>query len=268
MSIRCWRAHGLGNDYLVLAAGPALDPALAMALCDRHRGVGADGVLEPVESDRADHGVKIWNPDGSVAEKSGNGLRIYARWLAEHRHAPARFTIDTGHDVVTCAVGSHDVTVAMGRATVAPEAVPVVRRLVDEPLDLGDEIVRVIAVGVGNPHCVVFVDDPETTPVEELGPALENHVAFPQRTNVEFVAVRSPVLLEQRTWERGTGETLACGSGACATGVAAMLSGRSERDVEIVLRGGTLRIRWPDEEGPVWMTGPAAHVFDGALDYP
>jgi diaminopimelate epimerase len=121
---------------------------------------------------------------------------------------------------------------------------------------------------MGNPHCVIFVDDPASFPVERLGPRIEHHEAFPERVNVEFVGVRSRTELVQRTWERGSGETLACGSGACAVGVAAVLSGRAERDVRISLRGGTLRIRWPNDDGPVFMTGPAAHVFDGELAWP
>ena len=135
------------------------------------------------------------------------------------------------------------------------------------PIDEGP-LSNPVAVSMGNPHCVVFVDDPEQFPVESLGPALENHEVFPERTNVEFVAVRSRQELEQRTWERGSGETLACGSGACAAAVAAVLSGRSERELCVRMRGGVLRIRWPRNDGPVWLTGPAVHVFDGELEIP
>jgi diaminopimelate epimerase len=139
---------------------------------------------------------------------------------------------------------------------------------VSVPLEVGGETLRVTPVSMGNPHCVVFVDDPETAPVERLGPLVERHPAFPERTNVEFATIRSPREIVQRTWERGTGETLACGSGACAVAVAAVLAGGAGREVEIRLRGGTLGVRWPDDAGPVWLEGPAAHVFEGEIEVP
>jgi diaminopimelate epimerase len=158
----------------------------------------------------------------------------------------------------------------MTRPVLDPEKIPTTLHatapLVDVPLELPDEKLSVCCVSMGNPHCVIFVDDPDDYPVERVGPLIEDHPAFPQRTNVEFVAVRHRGALVQRTWERGTGETLACGSGACAACVAAVLSDRADREVEIQLRGGVLRIRWPEDEGPVWLTGPAAHVFDGEVE--
>ena len=158
-----------------------------------------------------------------------------------------------------------------GAPVLEPEAIPTTLHdaspLVEVPIEVLGETLQVTVVSMGNPHCVVFVDDPEEFPIEEFGPALETHPAFPRRTNVEFVAVRSRSQLEQRTWERGTGETLACGSGACASAVAAVLADRADREVEIRLRGGILGIAWPEDGGPVWMTGPAAHVFDGELEW-
>jgi diaminopimelate epimerase len=164
------------------------------------------------------------------------------------------------------------IEVEMTRPIFEPEKIPTTLRgpvpLIEVPLEAGAQTLSVSTLSMGNPHCVIFLDDPERAPVEELGPLLENHPAFPQRTNVEFVAMRSRQELEQRTWERGSGETLACGSGACAAAVAAVLSGRSERELSVRLRGGVLRIRWPSNDGPVWLTGPAAHVFDGELEIP
>ena len=160
----------------------------------------------------------------------------------------------------------------MTRPVFAPEKIPTrlagPAPLVDVPLDVDGESLRVTTLSMGNPHCVVFVDDPEDYPVERLGPQIEHHPLFPERVNVEFVGRVSASELVQRTWERGSGETLACGSGACATAVAGILSGRCARDVSIRLRGGTLRIRWASDDAPVYMTGPAAHVFDGELEWP
>jgi len=160
----------------------------------------------------------------------------------------------------------------MTRPVFAPEKIPTrlagAPPLVDVPLELDGQVLRVTALSMGNPHCVVFVDDPAEFPVERLGPRIEHHPLFPERVNVEFVARASADELVQRTWERGSGETLACGSGACAAAVAGVLSGRSSRDVAVRLRGGVLRIRWPADGAPVIMTGPAAHVFDGELAWP
>ena len=160
----------------------------------------------------------------------------------------------------------------MMRPILEPEKIPTTLRgetpLIDVPLEADGEELDVTPVSMGNPHCVVFVDDPELFEVERFGPALELHPAFPERTNVEFVAVRSETELVQRTWERGCGETLACGSGACAAAVAAVLTGRAARDVWIHLRGGELRIRWPESDGPVWLTGPATSVFEGEIEIP
>jgi diaminopimelate epimerase len=160
----------------------------------------------------------------------------------------------------------------MTRPILAPEKIPTTLRgeppLVDVPLEVEGEELEVTAVSLGNPHCVIFVEDPDTFPVERIGPRVARHPAFPEGANVEFARVVQPGELRQRTWERGVGETLACGSGACAVCVAGVLSERSSREVTIHLRGGDLELRWPTDDGPVWLAGPAAHVFDAEVDYP
>jgi diaminopimelate epimerase len=270
------KMHGAGNDLIVidcLSGDPVADwDRFARFALDRRLGIGGDQLLLVKPSSEADLAMSIYNPDGTRAEMCANGIRAFFKYARDKGLTSSdEIRVETLAGIVTPRwLGDDQVEVELTRPVLDPQKIPTTLHetgpLVDVPIEVLDTQLQVTAVSMGNPHCVVFVDDPERTPVERLGPALENHVAFPQRTNVEFVAVRSQTKLEQRTWERGTGETLACGSGACASGVAAMLSGRSERDVEIVLRGGTLRIRWPDDDGPVWMTGPAAHVFDGELD--
>jgi diaminopimelate epimerase len=243
--MRLVRSHGLGNDYLVLETGERLDPETVRAICDRHRGVGGDGILEPIPPVGADYGVNIWNPDGSHAEKSGNGLRIYARWLADGGAGP-RFTIWTGHDVVSCDVGDETIVIAMGRARVSPA----------ETLDVLGVPLRVIPVDLGNPHAVVFVEsDLDALPWRTWGPAIEGHVRFPAHTNVQFARVVAPDV-ELRIWERGAGETLASGSSSCAVAAAAVATGRLAAG-RIVARmpGGRLTIEVA-ADGAVRLEGP------------
>jgi len=246
--VRLWRAHGLGNDYLVLERGPPMTPALARAVCDRHRGVGGDGVLEPTDGAACDHGVRIWNPDGSVAEKSGNGLRIYARWLHQHRGAPARFSVWTGTDAVQCEVGDTSIRVEMGRATLEPARVPVAvpAPVIDAPWQVDGDALTLTAVGMGNPHAVVFVDpdsDLDGTPWRRWGRALETDARFPNRTNVQIARCPADGGVEIRIWERGAGPTLASGSSACAATVAALATGRRQPGTHRVqMPGGTLEV--------------------------
>lgn len=249
--MRLARAHGLGNDYLVLEDGPALDPALVRAICDRHTGVGGDGILEPAPSGPADHGVRIWNPDGSVAEKSGNGLRIYARWLTR-RGAGDAFTVWTGHDVVGCHVGARDVTVEMGTARF--------RSPVTTAVALGGALLEVVPVDLGNPHCVRFVDvDPDEVPWRDWGRGLEVHPAFPGRTNVQIARVRGPDALDLRIWERGAGPTQASGSSACAAAAAAVETGR--------LLAGRIAVHMPG--GVLWVTVDARRAvrLEGPVEF-
>ncbi len=261
--MQVYKAHGLGNDYLVYERGDALYTQAVRALCDRHHGVGGDGILEPVETDAADHGVRIWNPDGSIAEKSGNGLRIFAWWLHRCRGAPQTFTVHTGFDTVRCFVGPEQITIEMGHARFSADSVPVARALLEAPLAVGDDQVPVTAVGVGNPHCVVFTDAPDldALPWRRWGAGLEVHPVFPNRTNVQLARVIRPGGLEMRVWERGAGPTLASGSSACAVAAAAVRTGRVEAGlVEVRMPGGVLRVTVGDDwaltlEGPVAPVG-------------
>ncbi len=267
--MRLARYHGLGNDYLVLEDGPSLTPDLVRALCDRHWGVGSDGVLEPSSAGIADYGVFIWNPDGSQAEKSGNGLRIFAHWLVRERGASGHHRIWTGFEEVTCDVRGDVVTVDMGRARFTPEEVPV---LADAPvLDQywymsGAELCCTV-VGVGNPHCVVFVEQPlDTLPWRTWGRALETDARFPNRTNVQVARILGPGRVEARIWERGAGETQASGSSSCAVAAAAVRTGRlSEGPIEVCMPGGTLHVR-VDSAGYLRLVGPVERVGVVAVD--
>ena len=272
------KMHGAGNDLVVidcLAGDPVADWAsFARFALDRRLGIGGDQLLLVRPSRDADFAMAIRNADGSQAEMCANGIRAFTKYVRDKgltRKDVIR--VETLAGIVTPRwLGGDQVEVEMTRPVLEPAKIPTLlggrAPLIDVPLEVGGERLSVCAVGMGNPHCVVFVDDPDAYPVERIGRLIEHHSAFPERVNVEFVGVRSRHELVQRTWERGSGETLACGSGACAVGVAAVLSGRAERDVRIQLRGGVLRIRWPESDGPVYMTGPAAHVFDGELEWP
>lgn len=276
--IRFAKMHGAGNDLVVidcLAGDPVSDWAsFARFALDRRLGIGGDQLLLVRPSRDADFAMAIRNADGSQAEMCANGIRAFTKYVRDKgltRKDVIR--VETLAGIVTPRwLGGDQVEVEMTRPVLEPAKIPTLLRgdapLIDVPLEVGGERLSVCAVGMGNPHCVVFVDDPDAFPVERIGKLIEHHAAFPERVNVEFVGVRSRTELLQRTWERGSGETLACGSGACAVGVAAVLSGRAERDVRITVRGGVLRIRWPESDGPVYMTGPAAHVFDGELEWP
>ena len=266
--MRLVRSHGIGNDYLVLASDHALSPAVVRAVCHRHTGVGGDGILEPVPSQRADHGLRIWNPDGSCAEKSGNGLRIFARFLVDHCLAPLEHTVEVGGAVVRCRVHPDGqlVTVEMGRATIEPTEVPTTRRLEAHPVEIAGETLHLHAVGMGNPHCVVFVDDlvPAGGSLDDLpwrtwGAALEVHPLFPNRTNVQLVRRVDPHTLALRVHERGAGPTLASGSSACAAAVAGVRTGRVESPVRVVMQGGELTVAVGPELDVV-MTGPVEEI--------
>jgi len=257
MNIELFKAHGLGNDYLVWAKGPAVTPELARSICHRHTGVGGDGILEPFTSDRADHGIRIWNPDGSVAEKSGNGLRIASWWLHHERGAPATHTVDTGFDVVHSVVDGDQVTVQMGRATFVPDAIPA---RVDGPVALADgTALEVVPVGTGNPHAVVFTDTFDL-PWRAWGAELEVHDAFPNRTNVQFARVLGPHDVEIRIWERGAGETSASGSSSCGVAAAAVRTGRCQPGaITVHMPGGVLHVT-VGEAYDLTLKGPVAPI--------
>jgi diaminopimelate epimerase len=272
------KGHGLGNDYLVMAEADLpteLTEAAIARICDRNWGVGSDGILLLVPSARADFGLRIFNPDGSEAEKSGNGLRIFAKYLWDHGHARARtFTVDTKGGVVACECHVKDghlglVTVEMGHATFRAPDIPMNgpdRDVVGVPLQLanGAEL-SVTAVSVGNPHCVVFVKELDDGECRRLGPLIERHPAFPNRTNVQFATVLSRDTLEILIWERGAGYTLASGSSSCGAAAAAVKNGLCHQGRVIVrMPGGTLTV----DVRPDWslrLQGPVEEVCRGAL---
>jgi len=269
------KMHGAGNDFVVLDDRPEqlrdLE-RLAPLLCDRHFGIGADQVLVVRPSRQADMRMDIYNADGSQVEMCANGIRAFYKYLRDRGLVDRdEIAVETLAGVVRPqAAGPDRVRVDMGRPVLEPAGIPTTLRpgrgpVLDVPLEVAGRRLSVSSVSMGNPHCVVEVEDVDRAPVAELGPLLEHHPAFPNRVNVEFIRVLGRSRIRQRTWERGTGETLACGSGACAVAVVSMLRGVVDREVEIELRGGVLEIAWPDPEGSVFMTGPAAEVFTGTV---
>ncbi len=269
------KMHGAGNDFVVLddREGRLGDLGrLAPLLCDRHFGIGADQVLVVRPSRKADMRMDIYNADGSQVEMCANGIRAFYKYLRDRGLVDREeIAVETLSGIVhPRGAGPDRVRVDMGRPVLDPAGIPTALGrgrgpVLDVPLEVAGRTLRVSSVSMGNPHCVVEVDDVARAPVAELGPAIEHHPAFPNRVNVEFVQVLARDRIRQRTWERGTGETLACGSGACAASVVAMLRGLVDREVAVELAGGVLEIAWPDPEGSVFMTGPVAEVFTGTV---
>ena len=262
------KGHGLGNDYLVLNHADLsfdLSPGAVRRLCHRNWGIGSDGILVLVPSSKAEFGLRIFNPDGSEAEKSGNGLRIFAKYLYEHGFTNGKsFKIDTLGGIVEAELQVEEgrvrrVTVEMGQATFRAPEIPMHgpdRDVVAVPLQLGDTFLTVTAVSVGNPHCVVFVPKLDESEVRRLGPQIERHPSFPNRINVQFAKVEARDRVAILIWERGAGYTLASGSSSCAVGAAAVRSGLTDRRMTITMPGGELgveiRVDWSIRlEGPV-----------------
>jgi len=287
--MRFAKYHGLGNDFLVVdlraasAAEAALaqDPKHVVALCDRQFGVGGDGVLAVLPSGTADARMRVLNSDGSEAEMCGNGLRCVAKDLFDRGGlARPELAIETGAGVLTCAIDAEggiarSVTVAMGAPRLLrgeiPMAGPAGERCLEQPLELPGEPARALtAVSMGNPHAITFVEshDEAWRLARSIGPTIEHHAWFPRRTNAELAYARSPREIDLVVWERGCGITLACGTGACATVVAAVLTGRATEatPVRVNLPGGALEITVLAGMANVHMKGPAVHVFDGDVD--
>ena len=271
--------HGLGNDFVMVDAfeeklDEATLPERARELCDRHFGIGADGLILVLPSRVANFRMRIFNPDGSEPESCGNGIRCFARFVYDRKKtADTTLTVETLGGVQTLKLNVAGGTVQTVRADLGEPAFA--RRLIpmrgpEEGEALNEKVkadgarLDVTCLSVGNPHCVTFVDDVERFPVEKLGPQLEHHSLFPRRTNVEFVQVLNRRELRVRVWERGAGETLACGSGACASVIAAARTERADRRATVHLLGGELQIEWLGD-GHVHMTGPAVEVFTGEL---
>jgi diaminopimelate epimerase len=275
------KMQGAGNDYIYVDCFdeplPHDIPDLARRISDRRFGVGGDGLILICPSDRADAEMRMYNADGSAAEMCGNGIRCVAKYVYDHgicRHGTLR--IESAGNVRTLELtleGDHvqQVRVDMGPPLLTPAAIPTTLRspagpeapVIDTPIELGGRTFNVTCVSMGNPHCVTWVDAPTDDWVLGIGPKLEVDPCFPKRVNCEFVQVLSRSEVRQRTWERGSGETLACGTGACAVGVAGVLTGQTDRSVVVHLPGGDLNIEWNAADGHVYMTGPAVEVFTG-----
>lgn len=266
------KMHGLGNDFVVFDArdaSVALTPAQAKAVADRRFGIGCDTVviIGPGGTE-VDASLRFINGDGGEVESCGNATRCVARLLMDERGLPRVRLASRGGLLVCSDAGKGLVEVDMGPARLAWNEVPLAeaRDTLNFDLDLEGQKLPVSAASMGNPHCVIFVPDAEKAPVTALGPRIETHPLFPARTNVEFVSVIGPNRLRQRTWERGVGVTLACGTGACAVAVSAARLGKTGRKAEVVLDGGSLFIDWRESDNHVIMTGPSTLVYRGQVD--
>ena len=284
MELNFTKMHGLGNDFVViddLSEQLDLSPEAVQWFCDRNFGIGADGLIlvRPATTPDADFFMLYYNADGTTAEMCGNGVRCFAKYVVDHGLLPANrddLRVETLGGIKPVEITRAEngtlllAAVDMGAPTLLPDDLtvlaceapgnPVVECRLDT--DLGGYDVS--CVSMGNPHCVLWVDDTETAPVHELGPVLEDHSVFPNRTNVEFAEIVGENRIRLRVWERGVGETLACGTGACAAAVVGALTLRTDREVTVELPGGELTIRWADDNH-VYMTGPAQEVFSGTL---
>ena len=270
------KMQGIGNDYVYVNCLQETieNPSeLAKKISDRHYGVGSDGLIMINPSDKADFEMEMYNADGSRGEMCGNGIRCVAKYVYDYG-----LTDKTSISVETLAgIKYLDLTVEdgivvlvkvdMGKPMLRPEEVPVVsekEEVIDEPITVDGQEYRMTCVSMGNPHAVVFIDqDVKEFPLETVGVKFENHERFPKRVNTEFVNVLDRHTAQMRVWERGSGETLACGTGACAVAVACALNGLTEDEVTVKLLGGDLQIKWDREKNTVYMTGPAEVVFDG-----
>ncbi len=271
------KSHGLGNDYIVLDQDTItfeLTKKAIVRICDVHFGIGSDGILLKVPSEVADFGLRILNPDGSEAEKSGNGLRIFSKFLYDHGHTAEKvFTIETLGGVVTAEIvaerngKAHTIKVDMGKAIFESAKVPVnieAAECIDKPLHLHDKSFKINCVSVGNPHCVILVDELDEAEVKSYGSDIENHPMFPNRINVQFAKVISPTEVEAMIWERGAGWTLASGSSSCAVAATVIKRGLTERNLTIKMPGGNLRIEI-DEDWEIRMTGEVREIASGTL---
>jgi diaminopimelate epimerase len=270
------KSHGLGNDYLVLDEAALSRPLTAEAvrlICDPHFGVGSDGILLLVPGQEADFGVRIFNPDGGEAEKSGNGLRILGKFLFDHGYATTPdFTVSTlGGRVrirLTLGLGRvESITADMGRATFVSKEIPVAgarREVVGERLEVAGQRLTITAVSVGNPHCVIFTEGLDVDEVKRLGPAIEHHPSFPNRINVQFAKVLARDRVSILIWERGAGYTLASGTSSCAVASAAVKNGLTDRAVQIESPGGTLAVS-VSEAWELTLTGPVSEICRGSL---
>ena len=276
------KMHGCGNDYIYVDGAKEIipqekKPDVVKKLSDRHFGIGGDGVIFINPSTEADFEMEMYNMDGSRAEMCGNGIRcvakfVYDKGLTDQTHISIVSAGKVKYLDLTTENGKvSTVKVNMGAPILKAADIPVIADREEDPviageIDVHGKIYKMTCVSMGNPHAVVFMDDVAGLPIEKIGPLFENHERFPKRTNTEFVKVIDKEHVEMRVWERGTGETLACGTGACATVVACILNGLTNDTVTVKLLGGSLRIQWDRQENLVYMTGPATTVFEGEIE--
>lgn len=274
--MRFTKMHGAGNDYVYVNCfdEAVSDPVgLARAVSDRHFGIGGDGLILILPSDTADVRMRMFNADGSEAEMCGNGIRCLAKYAFDYglvKVNPMQVETAAGIERVALAFGEDGkvttATVDMGEPVFDPKLIPVnipQKRVVELPIRTSTRAFTMTCVSMGNPHVVIYADDVAGVPLTEVGPELENHPLFPNRVNVHFVQVDSPREVTMRTWERGSGITLACGTGAAAVCAVGVVTGRGERTITAHLPGGDLGLEWREENGHIYLTGPAAEVFSG-----
>jgi diaminopimelate epimerase len=277
MKLLFTKMHGISNDYIYVNAFTTNVPdpaAVAQKVSDRRTGIGGDGLILICPSATAHARMEMYNADGSRGEMCGNGIRCVGKYVYEHglaRENPLKVDTDAGLKTLFLELTNgrvSRVTVDMGEPILDGPRIPVAAdgQIIDQPLDVDGKSYWVTCVSMGNPHCVTFVDAVEPLELEKVGPRFEHHHFFPKRVNTEFIQVVSPTELSMRVWERGSGETWACGTGACAAAVAAALNHKAGRQVTIHLRGGDLEIEWRAEDNHVYMTGPAAEVFEGTIE--
>jgi diaminopimelate epimerase len=272
------KMHGLGNDFIVVAGEKELPSGvaqMAIELCSRNFGIGADGLVFILPSEQADFKMRIINSDGSEAEQCGNAIRCVSKYVYDHGMIDKKeITIETigaGVQNVQLHVEADKVAsvrVDMGEPILKGLQVPTSidrNPVIDYPIEVAGQEFRFTAVSMGNPHCIIYVDDAVNFDLAAWGPKLESHRLFPRKTNVEFVTVKSRDYADMRVWERGAGPTLACGTGACATLVSSVLNGYTDRQATVSLKGGDLLIEWDEADNHVYMTGPAVEVFTGSL---
>jgi diaminopimelate epimerase len=275
MKLPFTKYQGTGNDFIVvdgLSGLPGLDwEAAAKRLCDRHYGIGGDGLILVMPGEAAPYKMVIYNADGSIPEMCGNGLRCFVRFLEDKGLAPSgSFPVETGAGVLKPEIlADGRIRIDMGPPILERSRIPMggprTSQVVDEPVKVGEQTFAVTAVSMGNPHAVIFVADVDAVPLAEWGPPLETHPLFPAKANIEFVQVLSPTEARMRVWERGAGPTLACGTGACAVLVAGVQTDRLSPEAVIHLPGGSLDIEWA-ADNHVFMTGPAEFVFAGEVE--
>jgi len=280
MDIKFTKMHGCGNDYVYIngmtQSFEAIDKAdFVRKVSDRHFGIGSDGVIFINASEIADFEMEMWNADGTRAEMCGNGIRSVAKYVFDKGFTNRNeLTIESMGKIKPITIVAEDgkaksIRVDMGIPELKAELVPVTssnEKVIDEAVSVNGQEYRITCVSMGNPHAVTFID-PDEIEIDKIGPYFENHEIFPRRTNTEFVKVLDRKNVKMRVWERGTGETLACGTGCCATAVACILNELTDRIVTIHVRGGDIMVEWNPEDDHVYMTGPAEIVFEGVITF-